>query len=537
MPENKESGRRLIVSLIDSIAIEDPGRAWASVPIDDSDLSKGFKDISYKELAIAINHSAHWLQEHITDNVRGEFETLAYAGPKDLRYPILAVAAVKCGKKLLLVSPFATAEAQMHLLSVTNCTTYLHAATLEPLIHSICDKHPHVQPLKIPELHEWLFQNEGRPFPYHKTWEQAKLDPWIIFHTSGTTGLPKPIVYTNLMMTSFDAAELMPDADEETMNDQFRNSRCYTPLPTLHFVGMTAALQWTVFFNMTLIVGPPTLATAAQVTQVLELGNADGAAMPPSLIEDMLRDPKGLTRMQKLKYVYFIGAPLPRHVAEKLVGHIKVLPGMGSTEAGAYFTKVRNEDDWDYYCFRPSMGVELEQRAGDLYELVFRRKPELERWQQLFQVYPDLDVFPTKDLWTKHPTRPDLWRYAGRTDDLVIFSHGEDLWVADVETEIQRHPDVRFALIGGQGRPRPFLIIELVCNDLMSESEKESKLDAIWPQIEKANAKCSEYVKMNRRDIIFTDPARPFVRTAKDTISRTPSLSLYSAEIDKLYST
>lgn len=36
------------------------------------------------------------------------------------------------------------------------------------------------------------------------------------------------------MMTSFDAAELMPDADQETMNDHFRNSRWYTPLPSLH---------------------------------------------------------------------------------------------------------------------------------------------------------------------------------------------------------------------------------------------------------------------------------------------------------------
>ena len=47
-------------------------------------------------------------------------------------------------------------------------------------------------------------------------------------------GLPRPIVYTNLMMTSFDAAETMPDTDQETMNDHFRNSRFYTPLPHLH---------------------------------------------------------------------------------------------------------------------------------------------------------------------------------------------------------------------------------------------------------------------------------------------------------------
>ena len=55
-------------------------------------------------------------------------------------------------------------------------------------------------------------------------------------------GLLTPVVYTNWMMTSFDAAELMPDTDQETVNDQFRNSRCYTPLPSLH-VGRSRRLE------------------------------------------------------------------------------------------------------------------------------------------------------------------------------------------------------------------------------------------------------------------------------------------------------
>lgn len=44
------------------------------------------------------------------------------------------------------------------------------------------------------------------------------------------------------------------------------------------------------------------------------------------------------------------------------------------------------------------MGVELEQRTGNLYDVVFNRKPELELWQQVFKVFPDLDRYPTRDL-------------------------------------------------------------------------------------------------------------------------------------------
>lgn len=36
------------------------------------------------------------------------------------------------------------------------------------------------------------------------------------------------------MMTSLDAAKLMPGADEETPISYFSNGRWYTPLPSLH---------------------------------------------------------------------------------------------------------------------------------------------------------------------------------------------------------------------------------------------------------------------------------------------------------------
>ena len=99
MASNEKHGKRLIASLIDSHAINDPGRAWASVPQDDNDLSKGFVDLTYKQLANAINHASWWLEKSL-DPAMASFETIAFAGPKDLRYPIIAVAAVKTGRKV-----------------------------------------------------------------------------------------------------------------------------------------------------------------------------------------------------------------------------------------------------------------------------------------------------------------------------------------------------------------------------------------------------------------------------------------------------
>lgn len=92
-------GERLIGRLIDEYAANDPKRVWASIPVNNDDLSKGFQDITYNQFANAINHAAWWLEEQMKAS-GGHVETIAYAGPKDVRYPVIAVGALKLQKKV-----------------------------------------------------------------------------------------------------------------------------------------------------------------------------------------------------------------------------------------------------------------------------------------------------------------------------------------------------------------------------------------------------------------------------------------------------
>jgi len=43
-------------------------------------------------------------------------------------------------------------------------------------------------PVEVPELGAWLCNEESRAFTYEKDWEEASSRPWLILHTSGTTG-------------------------------------------------------------------------------------------------------------------------------------------------------------------------------------------------------------------------------------------------------------------------------------------------------------------------------------------------------------
>jgi hypothetical protein len=182
---------------------------------------------------------------------------------------------------------------------------------------------------------------------------------------------------------------------------------------------MTVALQFPIFLGAVVIIGPVTPGpTGPSVAKdVLKFSNAEGALLPPALIDALCDDAEGLECLRRLKHVYFAGAPLMLRTAEKLITHVPVRPAMGSTEAGAYFIRIiSQEEDWEYYFFRPGMGLELQHLTDDMYEAVFVRKPELERWQQVFRVYPELTEFHTKDVFVKHPTKPDSWVCFPSTD-------------------------------------------------------------------------------------------------------------------------
>lgn len=90
-------GDRMALHLVDEHAQNNPQSPWVSVPVDDQDMSKGYKDITFSEFFNAINHAAHWLVRNLPAS-DGQLQYFAYVGTKALRYPILAMAAGKVGK-------------------------------------------------------------------------------------------------------------------------------------------------------------------------------------------------------------------------------------------------------------------------------------------------------------------------------------------------------------------------------------------------------------------------------------------------------
>ena len=67
--------------------------------------------------------------------------------------------------------------------------------------------------LELPGVDELLDAESTEPYHFDKTWENAVDDPFCILHTSGTTGVPKPISWTHGLIGTMDAVRLLPPTE------------------------------------------------------------------------------------------------------------------------------------------------------------------------------------------------------------------------------------------------------------------------------------------------------------------------------------
>ena len=297
---------------------------------------------------------------------------------------------------------------------------------------------------------------------------------------------------------------------------------------------MVLVLASTSFIHTTLVIGPPTLPSPESVMDILRYGQAKVALLTPAVIEELCLTPTGINALRNLKSVHYAGAPLSTKAGDMLISHTQVVPTIGSTESGGYLTSVHDKRGaWDYVSFQKHAGAVFEHRFDDLYELVFVRQPD-SKLQSIFRLYPDLDCYPTSDLWIEHPEHKGLWKIVGRSDDHVSFSHGEGLYASRLEPEIEAHPAVKSALIGGHGHSGPVLLIELYPG-VVEEHSLDQILPSLQPNIEKVNAQVHDCVNLSTDRVIIATKEKPFIRTIKGTVGRVQTLNLYRPEVSALF--
>ena len=103
-----------------------------------------------------------------------------------------------------------------------------------------------------------------------------------------------------------------------------------------------------------------------------------------------------------------------------------------------------------------------------------------------------------------------------------------------MQTHVQQHPEVKFALMTGTHRLRPALIVQL--QDPSASEERRRQIgEQVWSIVAKMNAEFPVQGRVMESLVMFTLPGKNFPMAGKATIQRAAAIQMYQSELDKLY--
>ena len=546
--QSSDCGQRLLPTLVDQLSTSDPERVFLSYPSSPRPID-GYRDVTYREFAAAINRCSWWLDKHLgrSDDLR----TLTYFGSRDLRSTVVMHSAVKTGHKVLLrllstlpsysrvqlyLSSLGSESVEEDLQILEDLQCYVMLLTAEsksPIAEEILSRRT-MRTMTVPTLEELLMTEEGPVYSYTKMYSQAKDEPFVVMHTSGSTGRLKPVSLNHGTAAHPDLFLGAPTLGGKALNMARFSGKCVLfGLPQFH----SAAVRFLAFsiYSNTIPVLLPSPVSAELIYEAHTHARIDASFLPPSTLADIIRNPEYFDNLKRLQYVTFGGSPLPQEIGNKVKDSVHLFVSFGTTECGFYALDETEPDDWQYAIFSPIMGCELRAFSEGLYELFFVRSNDPQKSQGVFSTFPSLEEYSAKDLYSKHPTKEGLWLYEGRRDDVLIFSDTHKFNPQETERILNAHPAVNSALVCGHGRLKAALQFE--AKSLPdTKQERSALLEETWPSIELANKKASSsYGQITEDLILFTSMTRPMVRAAKGSMLHDKTVELYNSNLDQVF--
>ncbi|KAL2350035.1 hypothetical protein BJ546DRAFT_1070158 [Cryomyces antarcticus] len=518
----------------DQLAVEDPHKIYASVA-KTSNIADGFRDVTILELTNAVNFMAWWLEEHFGRS--DTFETIAYMGVSDIRYNVVFLAAVKCGYKLLIPSLRNSVMMNTSLFKTTGCTKIFYSEEVESRIRELEAGSPSLEShLMFPLDH--MMKEQWRLYPYNKDFKAVEKDPILVCHTSGSTGSPKPITLSHGACSVWDAHQNIPKIEGRKNQDyalwDFEGGgRYYSSFPPFHLAGFVTMCFLHVMYPCTVVLGPPERpATGDMVCEIMRHFPLRAVSCAPSILEQIVQEDGGLRMAGNLDFVIYTGGPLSPAAGDTLSKVTDVCQLYGQSETGVIAALVPRREDWAFFEFQPAYGHTMELVGDEEYEMIIERDMSLAWMRGICHTFPEMEVWRTRDVFKPHPTKKDLWRFHGRTDDIMVLGNGEKFNPSPMEAIVQGHPLVGGALIAGQGRFQSCLIIEPKSNAALKGDEL---IDEIWGFVEQANRSGPGHAKIVRSLVAVVEPNTHFKRAGKGTVIRGQTTKACAGVIDKLY--
>jgi long-subunit acyl-CoA synthetase (AMP-forming) len=151
--------------------------------------------------------------------------------------------------QMLSPSLFAAMDAHVHLIKETDCHNIICIPTTLSLAHKITTTIHQSESSTysisttialevadlLPSEKNAAEDKSNRRYPYNKTWDEACNDPCLIVHTSGSTGMPKVVYYTQRMLANpMTQSRLPPVKGRLPLLREWHGQRILTTVPPFH---------------------------------------------------------------------------------------------------------------------------------------------------------------------------------------------------------------------------------------------------------------------------------------------------------------
>lgn len=378
---------------------------------------------------------------------------------------------------------------------------------------------------------------EDPPISFHKVTKKCIA---YYHHTSGTSGLPKPIPYSH-----FAACGALPALDGQ-------DTITFTTTP-LYTGGIADCFRsWT--SSSTICLAPDDdhpLNTSIIIDcfsqmqkryQMLKLGSSMAApksmyfSCVPMILQMLSQTTKGLDFLRTMKIVGVGGATLPKKDGDNLVSEgINLVSRLGSAECSFLLSSHRHYDldkDWEYFRVSSDVSYLKFEPLGDdsgRSELVVTKA-----WPHLAKTNRDNGSWATSDLFEPHPSIPNAWKLVSRRDAQITLLTGKKFDPVSIEEAIKRHPLVKDAFVFGNGQVYPGAII-IKSQDAVN-MENESVIDIIWPYLDEINDNDPAHAKIFKDMLVIKPYTHSFAKTAKGTTKRQKSEEDHDSDIRSAYS-
>ncbi|KAL1623267.1 putative NRPS-like protein biosynthetic cluster [Neofusicoccum ribis] len=351
----------------------------------------------------------------------------------------------------------------------------------------------------------------------------------LILHSSGTTGLPKPIRLAHRYLLGYAACHSF--AKDEPVN--WPN---LSTLPLYHGFGLLAPCL-SLSVGMPCVFPPSTIIPAAHsTTELLSTFGVQSLMTVPSILEDMLALPaaadrnRALSSLRGLRFVAVGGGPLgPDAGAALAAAAVPVLNHYGATEIGAIapIFQPGPEYDYRYLRLRTDLGLQLHPVAetqGDgprRYKLVGRPFG----WGRTFEIQDEI---------VKRPDAVHVEvRILGRRDDLIVLSNGEKVVPRSLEQALSLDQAIRTAVCVGQGFFELALLVEP--SGSMPGGD-EAFVDHVWRLVAELNPSLDRHARISSRRAIIVKPAgKTIPRSDKGSVMRREVQTVFEKEICAAY--